>query len=202
MRKIITVSREFGSGGREFGKRLAEHLGVGYFDGEVVEALARQTSLDKGYLDKVLENGVTHFPASYANSFSRISAASNSAMLIAKQHNVIKEIAKNNDCVIVGRGADSVLDDLKPFKIFVYADMAAKIARCRGRMPEGENPSDKELEKKIKGIDKGRRTTHDLYSSFVWGDKAAYNLCVNTSGLSIESVVPAVAEIISDYFKN
>lgn len=199
MRKIITISREFGSGGREIGKRLADCLNLSYYDSEIVEALSRETNLDKDYLNGKLENGITHYPISFAHSFS--SYTSNSAMILAKQHRLIKEIAENNDCIIVGRGADAVLESLQPFKIFIYADMDAKIARCKSRMTDGENLSDKEIKRKIKNIDKSRKSMHDLYSSYTWGDKSAYNLCLNTTGLVIKEIIPAVADIVKHYFE-
>ena len=200
MRKIITISREFGSGGRELGKRLAEHLGLDYFDGEIVEELSKETNLDKDYLTGKLEKAVAHYPASVARSFSRIAGASNSAMLIAKQQKVIKALAQDKDCVIVGRGADSVLADMKPYKIFVYADMSSKIARCKSRMEGGEAASDKTVERQIKSVDKNRKALNDLYSSHVWGDKSGYNLCVNTTGMVIKDIIRSIAEIITQYF--
>ncbi len=201
MRKIITVSREFGSGGREIGKRLSECLGLNYYDSEIVKALSEETKLDENYLNDKLENNFNYM-TSIAHSFSRLPMEYDPAMLLAKQHNIIKNIVKDNDCIIIGRGADAVLSALKPFKIFVYADMDAKIARCKERMADGENLTDKELEKKIKSIDKSRKSIHDLYSSYTWGDKSAYNLCLNTTGINVKNVVPAVAQIINDYFEN
>ena len=202
MKKIITVSREFGSGGRELGKRLAEYFNLNYFDSEIAEALSKQTNLGREYIDSKLENGVARYSVSNARSFSRISQASNSAMLIAKQHKIIKEIAENGDCLFVGRGADAVLAEYNPFKIFVYADMPSKIARCKSRLSEGESASEKDIERKIKSIDKSRKSTHDLYSAYTWGDKSAYNLCINTTGLNIGDIIPAVAEIIKNYFED
>lgn len=202
MRKIITISREFGSGGREIGKRLADYLGISYFDSEIVEELSKQTNLNKNYLDDKLEKGISHYSISFGSSFSRISNASNSAMLLAKQHNVIKKIAAENDCIIIGRGADVALSQLMPFKIFVYADLQSKIARCKSRMSDSEKLSDKDIKKKIKLIDKGRKSTHDLYAPYVWGDKKAYDLCVNTTGLDIKIIVPAIAVIAENYFNN
>ena len=202
MRKIITLGREFGSGGRELGKRLADYLGINYFDSEIAETLCRQTNLGKDYVDGKLERGVAPCAASYANSFSRISAASNSAMLIAKQHKIIKEFANKGDCLFVGRGADAALAEFSPFKIFVYAELSAKIARCKSRMTDGKVLTDKEIEKQIKSIDRGRRSVHGLYSSYAWGDKSAYELCINTTHLEVEKIVPAVALIIDGYFES
>ena len=202
MRKIITVSREFGSGGRELGKRLSDILGIEYVDGEIASELAKLTNLDGDYIGKQLENGICGFQPVYARSFSRVSQSSGTAMLLASQHKVIKEIAAKKDCIIVGRGADAVLAGLNPFKIFVYADMPSKIMRCRSRCADGENPSDRELERKIKEIDKARKTTHGVYSTRVWGDKEGYGLCINTTEVVIGEIAPLVAEYARTFFKN
>jgi cytidylate kinase len=121
--------------------------------------------------------------------------------LLSEQHRVIKELAGKGDCVIVGRGADIVLQEASPFKIFVYADMRAKVLRCRSRAGEGENPTDRELERQIKQIDKARAENHNIFSSHKWGDKHGYHLCVNTTGVEIKSVVPQIAEYAKAWFK-
>lgn len=199
MRKIVTISREFGSGGREFGKRLAECLDVGYYDSQIVKMLAEETNLDESFLNDRLENEFNYM-MSVGRSFSRLPMVYDPVVLLAKQHNIIKNIVRDNDCVIIGRGADAVLADFKPFKIFVYADMDAKIERCKSRMTDGATLTDKEIKRKIKSIDKSRKATHDLYSPYKWGDKSAYNLCINTTGIDIKTIVPAIAQIINEYF--
>lgn len=201
MRKIITISRELGSGGREIGKRLADILNLNYLDSEIVEAVAKQTNLDEQYVKGKLEGGVNNYPVTFGRSFSRMPYMNNSAMLIAKQHNIIKELVKDTDCVIVGRGADAVLSDLKPFRIFVYADMKSKIARCKSRAG-GESMTEKEIEREIKRVDKSRKSAHDLYAAHAWGDKAGYDLCINTTGIEIRDIVPLIAEYANCYFKN
>lgn len=200
MRKIVTVSREFGSGGREVAKRLADSLNIEYIDNEIIAAIAKETRLDEAYLSDRLES-VPRYSLTFAHSFANISQTNNSAMLIAKQHNIIKEIADKKDCVIVGRGADAILSDYKPFNIFVYADMPSKIARCKSRMASDENLSDKAIERKIKNIDSARKSTHDLYAAYKWGDKVGYNLCINTTGMDIKTVIPPLTAIIENYFK-
>lgn len=201
-RRIITISREFGSGGRELGKQLSEILKIKYLDNEIVEAVAKETDLDPAYISRSFDSGLTNFKPTFEHSFSSVSVMANSAMLIAKQHNIIKELVKHDDYIIIGRGANAILTDLKPFNIFVYADMQSKIARCKARMCDSEHMSDKELEKKIISIDKGRKRTHDLYSNYAWGDKVGYNLCVNTSNLKIEDIAPIIAQYALNYFNS
>lgn len=199
--KIITVSREFGSGGREIGKRLADILGFAYYDREIVEQVAMQSSINADYIEKVLEGGVLNkYPIRISRSFSGISQ-SNTASILARQHKVIKELAARGNCVFVGRGADSALDGLNPFKIFVYADMDSKIERCRSRENSEQSFSDREYEKRIKQIDKARKDIHDMISPYSWGDKRCYQLCINTTNTDIKSVMPAIASYASAWFE-
>ena len=132
--RIITVSREFGSGGREVGKRLADELGIAYYDREIVETIAERCSLDKTYVAHALERSVSHtFPLHFGHTFSHLTApvmTGGSMNLLAEQTKLIKELAAKGDCVIVGRAADVVLADLSPFNLFVYADMKYKVERC------------------------------------------------------------------------
>ena len=148
MKEIITVSREFGSGGRELGKRLADALDYAYYDREIVTTLAAETGMDPNYLDRKLDQGL--------------------------------------------------LEDEHPFRLFVYADQASKLARCRSRAAEGENLSDKEMLRQMKRIDKARAEFHDILAETPWGERLSYDLGVNTSGLDIRGIVPSVAE----YYRN
>ena len=90
---------------------------------------------------------------------------------------------------------------MKPFKLFVYADMEAKIARCRARAASGEDLTDREYEKRMRQVDKSRAANHDFSASYPWGDKAHYNLCLNTTGLEIKAIVPQLAGIIENWFR-
>ena len=198
MSRIITVSREFGSGGRELGKRLADELGFAYYDREVVAALARRTGMNEEYLEHQLEQGnMMTYSLHYGQTFAQFSPAEPTVQLMSQQCKLIKELADKSDCIFVGRAADVVLEEFKPFKLFVYADDASKLVRCRARAPEGENLSDKELIRQMKRIDKARAEYHDIISTYAWGDRNGYHLCVNTTGVEIKTVVPAIA----DYFR-
>lgn len=202
--RIITVSREFGSGGREVGKRLADVLGCAYYDREIVEEIASRCSLDEAYVAHALERCVEHtFPLHFGHSFAHLSAhhvTSGSMNLFAEQTKLIKELAAKGDCVIVGRAADVVLADYKPFNLFVYADMQYKVERCLARAPEGEKLSVRETEKMIKKIDSERKKLHAIISDVEWGNKDCYHLCVNTGGMEIKEIVPAIATYANAWF--
>ena len=120
--KIITISREFGSGGRELGKRLADVLGFAYYDREIITAIAEKQGLDENYVEKALERGaLPNFPLSYRNSFVTLGATfSAHTDLLLEQKRVLESIAKlGQDCVIVGRNADVLLEEYQPFNVFV-----------------------------------------------------------------------------------
>ncbi len=201
--KIITVSREFGSGGRELGKRLADELGVAYYDREILGAIAKECSMDEKYVEAVLDRGFTaSYPYTFRRSFAILPGGANqSAKLLAEQHKIIRSLAEKGDCVIVGRSADVILEENRPLKLFVYADMAAKLQRCRERAPEDEDLSDKELERKIRQIDKGRAATHGVVGDYPWGDRRGYHLCVNTTGLDIKALAAQVAAYARFWFQ-
>lgn len=195
---IITVSREFGSGGREVGKRLADAFGYAYYDREIVAAIAAKTQMSEGYVANALEGGLfRNIPVHFGRTFSYTSAMMGSTTnLFVEQHKILKELAAKGDCVIVGRAADAILKEHRPFNLFVYADMEAKLRRCRERATEEESFTDKEMARRIKKIDTERARYHELFSDTPWGKKESYHLCVNTTDVSIKALVPALAEYV------
>jgi len=202
--KIITISREFGSGGRELGKRLADHLGFDYYDSEIITAIANNRGLDPSYVERTLANhGWQTFPLNYHITLGAPTDLHTGKIgLLLEQKKVIEEIAAlGKDCIIVGRNADVLLEEYHPFNLFVCASMEAKVARCMERAPEGESLTRKELEKKIRSIDKGRSRTRELLSSSAWGQRDAYHLTVNTSDWSIKALTPVVADFALRWFE-
>lgn len=201
--KIITISREFGSGGRELGKRLADALNMDYYDSEIISAVAEKSGLDADYVERTLSNhGWKNQPISFRGTLQSASYLQSSKInLLLAQKKVIEEIASlGKDCVIVGRNADVILDSYQPFKIFVCADMEAKIRRCRERAKEDEQLTEKELIRKIRQIDNTRAQTRELISGSDWGKRDAYHVTVNTSGWEIKELVPAVANYAKCWF--
>lgn len=201
--KIITVSREFGSGGREVGKRLADELGIAYYDREIITKIAENSSLDEQYIENVLNRGIVRdFPITFSHSFAIIPTfKSNVSTLLAEQNKVIRSLAEGGDCVIVGRNADTILAEMNPFKLFIYADMDSKVKRCRERASEDEKLTDRELIKKIRQIDKARAETHDIIAATSWGAKEGYHLCVNTTGIEIKQIIPQIAAYSEHWFE-
>lgn len=200
---IITVSREFGSGGRELGRRIAETLGYDYYDGEIIAAIAKKCGLDEGYVENALEDhGWQSIPLTVQRTFaSPMVLQSPQVGLLLEQKRVIEEIGKRGkSCVVVGRNADILLEEYNPFNLFVCADMETKVRRCIERAKEGENTSPKEIEKRIRRIDKNRARTREILSSSDWGYRGTYHLIVNTTGWELKELAPAVAEFAARWF--
>ncbi len=200
--RIITVSREFGSGGRELGKRIADNMGIAYFDREIISTVAERSELDEGYVEAVLDRGLFRdIPVTFGHSISNMSTFNYTTQkIISEQQKLICELAAGGDCVIVGRNADIILRDMEPLKLFVYADMPSKAARCRSRAPEGESLSDKEMIKIIKRINKSRARTHAYLSAIPWGAKEGYHLCVNTTDTDIKAMSVLLSEYAESWF--
>lgn len=202
MNKIITISREFGSGGREIAKRLSEELGFAYYDSEIVRMLASETGMTEEYINNIAEKGVYPYAFQFAKSFMGYQKLqSNQTDFLVAQTKVLKKIAEKGNAVIVGRGANIILDDFNPINIFVYANMETKVARCREKKSEEEEFNNKELEKKIKEIDKQRIKHNQLISDLEWGKKENYDLCINTSYVDIKEIIKPLADYARAYFK-
>lgn len=198
MNKVITIGREFGSGGREFGRLLAEKLGYEYYDKEIITEIARKTSLSETYVKQIVEQ-TPHslFPITTGNAFAYYgnNHLYNVQSIFREQTNVITEMAKKSDCVIVGRCADYILEDLNPFKIFIYADEKSKIERCLKKVDEPESVNVKKLKRQIKNIDKNRARYYSFYTGKKWGDKLNYDICINTSDIEISEAVSVIEKL-------
>lgn len=198
MNKVITIGREFGSGGRELGRRLARELGFDYYDKEILSEISKHTSLSEEYVQRIVENQPHQlYPITTGRSFLYVDTQplQQAGAVFLAQQEIIREMADRSNCVIVGRCADHILRDRDPFRIFVYADMASRIARCRARAPEGENLTDKEYKQQIQQVDKARARYYDFYTDMKWGDKLSYDLCINTTNQDIQSIVPYLAKM-------
>ena len=201
MNKIITIGREFGSGGREFGRKLAELLGLPYYDREIISEIAKRTSLSEKYIQNIAEHKpVIPFPIHTGRTFWAV-VPDYGQSVQSEQHNIIREAASKSDCVIVGRGADYILRELNPFRIFVYSSIESKMKRCRENQSndyeQGSGTmNDKELARKIEQINKSRADYYEFYTGQKWGDKTNYDLCINTSFIEPEKIAEAVKFLI------
>lgn len=204
MNRVITIGREFGSGGRELGVRLADTLGFAYYDKEIVTAIVNHTDLAEGFVNEIVEGkSYRFFPISIGQSMNiNVDYQIHQMQTIIKaQTDVIKEMALKSDCVIVGRCADYILKDLRDqgeielFRLFIYAEPESRLKRCMERAPEGEDMTEKEMERQIRRINKERAAYYEDYTLQKWGDKINYDICLNTSFMVIEEMIPYLSRL-------
>ena len=207
MARIITVSRQFGSGGRELGKRLSDLLGWDYYDREIIQTLSEEQGLDPEYVHKALSgHGWHQYQLTYRNSFRQLAGANwRNTEVLLKQREIIREIAaEGSDCVIVGRDADVILQDEPPFRIYVCADLQSRLARC-ARFEEKKAPeerlTEKEILRNIRRIDRNRRQIREILTGKRAADGSAFDLTVNATGWEIKKLAGAVAEFSGRWFE-
>lgn len=199
MNRIITIGREFGSGGRELGLRLSQRLGIAYYDQEIIAEISKRTELSEQYVRKMAEKKpMFSFPLHIGRSFHYMqnSPWDLNLSIFREQSAIIREMAEKSDCVIVGRCTDDILREMNPLRIFVYGDMETKLERCRKRAGSDEKMTDREILSNIRKIDKNRSEYYGLYTGKVWGDKQSYDLCINTSKISVERASELLAEFV------
>ncbi len=199
--RIITISREFGSGGRELAKRLADHLNIDYYDSEILTAVAKNSNTDENYVQNMLANhGWQQYPMTFRSTLTS-TIHTNKINLLLEQKRVIEKIASmNKDFIIVGRNADIILKDYHPFNIFVCATTESKLKRCIERAKKDENLTEKELLRKMKQIDKNRAQTREILTNSKWGQRDSYHLIVNTTDWEIKELVNVVGTFANEWF--
>ena len=204
--RIITVSRQFGSGGRELGRRLADVLGYDYYDREIIESLAEEQGMDAEHVRYTLSHhGWYNVRLTYRNRFSHLGFDhSDRTRLLLRQKEIIKEIAEaGNNCIIVGRDADIILHDYKPFRLYICADLSSRLARCmrfENKKPEAERLSEKVILKNIRLIDKERGRTREILTGKLRGDGSMFDLTVNASGWDSAALASALAAFSERFF--
>ncbi len=197
---VVTISREFGSGGREVGKRLADALGYAYYDTEIIDLIAKKAGMDKNYVSTVLESSPS-YAIHFGATFSAIPLYDNATQVLVAQREVFEELMSKGNCIIVGRGASCLLNKDNVFSIFVYADEKTKVERCLAR-DTTHTETEKSIKKMIKRIDRNRRHYHETYFGVEWGRKENYDIAINTSGMEIKKIIPGLAAYVKGYFEN
>ncbi len=196
MKKIITVSRQFGSGGRSIGKAVAEKLGYEYYDGELVERVAKETGFDPEYIADAGEYAPGRSMLSYAFSSGAAHPHSGSMnandYLWAAQCKIILELAEKGDCVIVGRCADYILRDRDDcLNVFIHADTDYKAKR----IVELYGVTDKSPEKRLSDKDAKRRVNYKYFTGREWGDTSNYHLSLNSGYFGAEECAQIIVSL-------
>jgi cytidylate kinase len=196
---IITIGREFGSGGHEIGARLAARLGMKFYDKELVKAAAEKM----GCCENFVENNNEKTPGVFARgvSFSRgatYAQLSPEDNIYVCQSLAIKEFAEEGNCIIVGRCADYILrerDDV--VNIFVYASLEDRIERKM--LLAGNDKSAAAVKKEIIATDKRREKYYNFYTGNRWGDSRNYHICIDTSKIGVDGAVDIIVDYIEKY---
>lgn len=205
--RIVTVSRQFGSGGRELGKRLADVLGFDYYDREILTKLAEESGLDEEYVSRVVSNHEwSTVPMNFGTSFvSTGYFTGTNVSLLAGQRKIIENIAEQgNDFVIVGRNADVILRSYHPLRVFVCADIDSRLQRCMLHERKKEHPlTEKEVLRNIRRIDKDRIRLRELISGKDRGDSSMFDIVVNTGSwdMDVKKLTASVAKFADSWFE-
>ena len=188
---VVTVSREYGSGGRYVAKLLSEKLGVKFYDKEIVTKLAEETGLSEEYIE---ENEQKRGILSTLEN-DQVTGLSSKDELFIKETELIKKLARKDSCVIVGRCADFILkNNRNVVKVFVYSDMEDKIKRAT----KFYGLNKEKAEKEIKNIDKQRANHYKYYTEREWKEYSNYDICINSDTFGVEKS----ADIIYDMIQN
>ena len=196
-KRIITISREFGSGGRTIGRRVAEELGIPFYDKEIVEKIA----LESGFAPRFIEENGEHAPGlsrlSYAFAPQGVPGVMNGLstadFLWNIQCGVILQLAEQGPCVIVGRNADYILKDRDDvMDVYVHAETAFKADRIVRLYGEAEKSPEQRLAEK----DKRRRVNYQHYTGRTWGAAQNYEMCLCSSMLGIDQCVKIIVEAV------
>ncbi len=192
---IITLSREYGSGGRYVGRLIADKLGIKLYDKDFVIKVAEETGLSQEYIEENEQKRSAFAPLNngYYSEFN------NSDELFAKESELIKEIADKESCVIIGRCADSILADRNNvIKVFVYSNMEDKIERAI----KYYNMNKEKAEKEIERIDKQRGNHYKYYTGKEWKEFENYDICVNSDALGVEKTAEIICQMVEEKEKS
>ena len=199
MKKIITISRQFGSGGRTVGRLVAQKLGIPFYDKELVE----QVALESGFAPKFVEEHGEHAPSKsmFAYAFAPqgvpgvMNGMSTADFLWNIQCSTILQLAEKGPCVIVGRNADYILkDNPDALHVYVHADLpyrADRIVRLYGE-------SEKSPETRLSEKDKRRKLNYQHYTGRTWGQAQNYDICLDTGVLGIDQCRDIVVGIVEN----
>lgn len=189
---IITISREFGSGGRSIGKKVAKKLGIPFYDKEIINEVAEETGFSKEFIEKKGEYSPFANAFAYAFVGRDTNGVSVDDYLYNAQRKIILEIAEKGPCVIVGRCADDILSDRDDcINVFIHGNEKSKIIRIMQRY----NLNEKEAAKKIKEMDKKRSINYKYHTEKEWGKSSNYDLCLNSSTLGNDNCIKIISEL-------
>ncbi len=200
-KKVITISRAFGSGGRTIGKEVAQRLGIPYYDKELVDRVAEESGFHADFIEEAGEyapvtNSFLINIAVSPNPMAMMNHMSMADQLFVCQTNVIRRLADEGPCVIIGRCADYILKDREDcLHVFIHADMESRARRIVEKYGETRQSPEKRLTDK----DNKRRVYYKHYTSRNWGDAQNYHLCLNSGMVGVEKCADIIVDVAKMY---
>lgn len=198
---IITISRQFGSGGREVGKKLAEKLHIPFYDKELIELAAKESGIDPELFEENDERTSRGFQLlntigfTLGSPITGISEMSLSDRMFLIQTEIIEQIAEKGPCVIVGRCADYILAERNDvLNIYIHANIRDRIERAKNDYEVDE----RDIEGSINKTDKRRANYYNYYTDRKWGRAENYDVCLNTSTFGIDHTVDIIAKLVNE----
>ena len=192
-KRIITISREFGSGGRFIGEEVAKKLGIAYYDKNIINQIAEESGLSPDYIQESAELSPKKGILAYALAGRDITGKSVEDMVYEVQRKVILELAEKEPCVIIGRNADFILKDRDDvLNVFIHGNMPEKMKR----ICQLYNVSEQDAVKMMTDTDKRRMTNYNFYTDQRWGKASDYTLCLNSSQLGYDKCGEIIMECV------
>ena len=192
-KRIITISREFGSGGRFIGEEVAKKLGIAYYDKNIINEIAEKSGLSPEYIQENAELSPKKGLFAYAFAGRDVTGKSVEDMVYEAQRKVILELAEKESCVIIGRNADYILKDRDDvLNVFIHGDTPEKIQRITRLY----NVEEQKAVKMMADIDKRRMANYNFYTNQKWGKADNYTLCLNSSQLGYDRCEKIIMECI------
>lgn len=192
MNKIVTISREFGSGGRFIGEQLAKRLGIQFYDKKIISEVAEKTGLAEEFIEQKGEYAHLKNIFAYGLIGRNQNGESIDDILYAAQREILIDAVKKGPCVIVGRNADYIFKDYKEcINVYICGNMKEKIARISKLYDKTEE----EAKKLIHDIDKRRSVNYKYYTERQWGLSKNYTISLNSSEIGYEKCIDIIEEL-------
>lgn len=193
---VVTIAREYGSGGHILGEMIARKLGIKFYDREFISMAARESGMDEQYIMKNEQSIPSFWLKCLFNGNGSVERSlSSDDVLFVAESKIIQELAERESCVIIGRCADFVLNDYpNAIKVFCYSDMASEVSRCISEY--GIDADNAETE--IRRINRNRITHYEYYTGMKWGEPHHYNLMINTGSIDLKTACQLIVDVYNN----
>ena len=195
--RIITISRQFGSGGHEIGMKLAAKLGVKFYDKELVDLLAKDGKFDVDFIaanEEKCSPPICPIMPGFAMPVFYQELPSD--LIYKGQSKLIRTLAGRGPCVVVGRCADYILRTMNPVNCFIFASLEERVSRKLSMVPEGLEITRDEIRKRVIDVDRKRAKYYEFYADRKWWCMEDYDLCINTDKIGLDGAVDTIIAFV------